>query len=202
MSSGSQAVTQQLADALRQSAVQAGADSPQVRGADWRMAVVATVASDGTVTTTDGVTARRLAAYQLPAVGDLVLVSQSSSGSWVAINRAVPATGDEWQTPAFASPWANYTAGGGYQTARFRTAGGELIIEGLVTTGATSVSGSSTVFTLPAAYRPATSFAFPQITTSSTVRQLDVLNTGVVRFANIIAGAISYISINCRMSMI
>lgn len=194
-------MAQQMAAEIAQLSRNQGAADPAVRGADWRMAVVATVGTDGTVTTADGIVARRLASYQLPAVDDVVVISQASSGGWIALDRTTPLAGDNWQVPSFSSPWASYTAGGGYQTARFRRTGNELIIEGLVTTGATSVSGSSTVFTLPVGYRPAASFAFPQITTSSTVRQLDVLNTGVVRFANIVAGAISYISINCRMSM-
>lgn len=79
--------TRALADALAQQAEQAGADSSRVRGADWRQAIVATVNSGGTIITTDGITARRLEIYRNPLVGDVIIVTQSSSGNWLAVGR-------------------------------------------------------------------------------------------------------------------
>lgn len=90
-----------LADAIRTQAVQAGAQSPQVRGADWRMATVQTVGSDGTITTTDGVIARRLETYSQPTVGDVVIITGSSAGSWVCWGRL--------GTDAATGAWASYT---------------------------------------------------------------------------------------------
>lgn len=81
----------QLADAIRQQAVQAGAATPAVRGADWRTAIVQTVNSDGTVLTTDGITARRLESYTGPKAGDKVIVTTSSSGNWLALARTASA---------------------------------------------------------------------------------------------------------------
>lgn len=193
---------QELAAAIKRRAVQANEAAPTVSGADWRTATVATVQADGTVTTTDGIVARRLVAYQLPVVGDQIVISQSSSGSWLAVGRTAPPTGDDWQAPTLTSPWVNYSGAGGFQTARYRKAGQELIIEGLITSGGSSVSGTSNIFTLPPAYTPATSFAFGGLATTAIVRQLDVLDTGVVRFAGITAGVIAFISINCRVSLI
>ena len=77
----------ELADALYQQAVQAGATTPAVRGADWRLTTVSTVNSDGTVVTADGITARRLMSYQSPAIGDLIVVSQASNGNWMAFGK-------------------------------------------------------------------------------------------------------------------
>lgn len=97
MTSSEQAVVQQLADALHQSAVQAGASSPEVRGADWRLAAVTTVNTDGTVVA-DGITARRVDTYLNATVGDLIGITQNSRGSWLALGRLAPTTDTEWTT--------------------------------------------------------------------------------------------------------
>jgi hypothetical protein len=89
-----------LAGALQRQVKQVGASTPAVRGADWRPATVATVdAAAGTVVTTDGVTARRIDSYQLPAVGDLIVLTQSGGGAWIA-DRQAPASGNVAQLPA------------------------------------------------------------------------------------------------------
>jgi hypothetical protein len=77
----------QLVDALRSQAVSAAAESPVVRGSDWRTASVATVPGDGTITTTDGITARCQESYLSPAVGDMIVITQNSSGNWYAWGR-------------------------------------------------------------------------------------------------------------------
>ncbi|MGW0780307.1 hypothetical protein [Streptomyces sp. NPDC002913] len=193
--------SQQLVDELARLAVDQGAAAPSVRGGDWRLATVASVGSGGTVTTTDGIVARRLDSYELPAVGDLIRIDQSGTGSWLALGRTAPATGDGWQTPTFTSPWANY-AGANYRQPRFRRVGQEVIIEGLAGTGGTSVTGTSTVFTLPVGYRPDDGYAFPSITSTGASRQLNIFATGLVQFTSLPAGAVSYISLNCRFSLI
>lgn len=81
----------QLADAIRQQAVQAGTSTPAVRGSDWRQAIVQTVNSDGTILTTDGITARRLESYTGPKVGDKIVVTISGSGNWLALARTASA---------------------------------------------------------------------------------------------------------------
>ncbi|MFV8127550.1 hypothetical protein [Streptomyces syringium] len=90
--SASSASPADLADAIRWQAVQAGAESPQVRGSDWRQATVATVGTDGTVVTSDGVTARRLESYQGPVIGDRIIISLNSSGNWITAGRLATAT--------------------------------------------------------------------------------------------------------------
>lgn len=192
---------QRLVDEIARMAVDQGAAAPFVRGGDWRLATVASVGAAGTVTTTDGIVARRLDAYDLPAVGDLIRIDQSGSGSWLAAGRVVPEAGDAWQVPAFTSPWTNY-AGANYRQPRFRRVGQEVVMEGLAGTGGTSVSGTSTVFTLPAGYRPDDGYAFPSITSTGASRQLNIFATGVVQFTSLPAGAVGYISLNCRFSLI
>jgi hypothetical protein len=190
-----------VADEMGRQVEQVGATTPAVRGADWRPATVATVNdAAGTVVTTDGVTARRIDSYQLPAVGDLIVLTQSGGGAWIA-DRQAPASGNGWQFPSFASPWGNYAAGGNYQVCRYRAANGELIIEGLAAT-TVSVTGTSTVFALPAAYRPAKAYVFASVTTAGASRQLNVFDTGLVQFTSLPAGTVAYASLNCRLSLI
>ncbi|MFG3173615.1 hypothetical protein ACGFZC_00925 [[Kitasatospora] papulosa] len=78
--------TQDLAGALRRRAVKAALDEPSVVGGDWRQAVVDTVQAT-TVTTTEGVIARRMDTYTGAAAGDLIAVTVASSGSWLAWGR-------------------------------------------------------------------------------------------------------------------
>ena len=85
--SSTRVVVDRVAAAVRTQAKAAGAETPAVRGADWRMATVATVGSDGTVATTDGITARRMDTYVSPAASDLIYITQASSGNWLAWGR-------------------------------------------------------------------------------------------------------------------
>lgn len=74
-----------LRTALQQQAKRAGERSPSVRGADWRLATVTAIGA-GTVTA-DGIIARRLETYRNPVVGDVIVITQSSSGNWLAAGR-------------------------------------------------------------------------------------------------------------------
>lgn len=142
-----------LAWAIRQQARRVGEQSPTVRGSDWRQAIVQTVNDDGTVTTTDGIVARRMHTYLAPAVNDVIIVTVSSQGSWLAAGRL--AAGDDGWTPfTLAGSW---TPNASYYTPSYRINGdgtGSLC-------GLASLSGALTaamvVATLPAEARPAKS---------------------------------------------
>ncbi|MEV8349068.1 H-type lectin domain-containing protein [Streptomyces niveus] len=71
-----------LVGALRRQSARVGSQTPSVRGAEWRVAVVATVNGDNTVTTEDGITVRRWESYLMPAAGDIIGITQSGGGSW------------------------------------------------------------------------------------------------------------------------
>ncbi|MEU0992014.1 hypothetical protein [Streptomyces sp. NPDC005953] len=86
-SAQSQALAARLAAAVREQAIAAGSDTPAVRGATWRLATVASIVADGNVTTSDGITARRLESYQSPGAGDLIAITQSPGGAWIAWGR-------------------------------------------------------------------------------------------------------------------
>ncbi|MPY47169.1 hypothetical protein [Streptomyces acidicola] len=81
----SHASTRDLAAALKQSAQKTGEQSPSVRGADWRLATVTAIGA-GTVTA-DSIVCRRLETYRNPVVGDVIVITQSSSGNWLAAGR-------------------------------------------------------------------------------------------------------------------
>lgn len=76
-----------LGAALKRQAQRAGEQTPAVRGADWRLATVTAVNGDGTVEI-DGIAdfdVRCLASYTTPAEDDVIVISQSSSGNWIAL---------------------------------------------------------------------------------------------------------------------
>lgn len=98
MNSGAMSLGRELADAARKQAVDAGAETPSVRGSDWRLAVVATVGSDGTITTADGVIARRMETYLDPAAADLVAITISGKGDWLCWGRLGAGAGSAWTT--------------------------------------------------------------------------------------------------------
>lgn len=82
------AVHRDLAWALKQQAKRTGEQESTVRGSDWRLATVTAVAADGTVTA-DGIPCRRLESYPNPVIGDVIAITLSSSGNWLAWGRMV-----------------------------------------------------------------------------------------------------------------
>lgn len=198
MTDSPQSVQRNLAAAVRRQSVRAGQGTPSVRGSDWDTAVVTAVNADGTVDAGGVSSIRRAATYQAPAVGDWIKITQSSTGNWLAEGRLTPATGDAWTTPTLTSPWIAYPGGGNYQGPRYKKlADGMVVIEGLIASNSVSVSGTSNVFTLPAGYRPTATLVLPTINTGNVIRQLEIVETGVVRFASLPAGAVGFISISC-----
>lgn len=199
MTPPSPAGAREVAWALKQQARRVGEESPSVRGADWRLATVTADNADGTVDA-DGIDdIRCMETYSQPAVGDVIVITQSSSGNWLAWGRYTPATGSGWETPTLTAPWINYPGGGNYQAARYRRLPDRtVVLEGLIASDGTSVSGVSTVTTLPPGYRPAATLVLPTIATGNALRQLEIVETGVVRFAGLPSGAVGFISITCR----
>ncbi|MEU1071948.1 MULTISPECIES: hypothetical protein [unclassified Streptomyces] len=153
MSDGSSglAVHSSLADAITQQAVQAGASAPAVRGSNWRLAVVQSVGSDGTITTTDGVVARRQESYGNPAVNDLIVIDVSGAGNWLARGRLAASTG-QWTSFSLAASWS---ANASYYTPAYRLHGdGTASLCGLAQLSG-SLADGATVATLPTEARPA-----------------------------------------------
>lgn len=159
MTGSAQSSTRSLVAALRRQAVRAGTTTPTVRGSDWYRAVVATVGTDGTVTTTDGIIALRDEAYQAPVVGDIIRVTVSSAGSAVALGRYAGSTASngEWTNipllAGFTTPYAIF----GPAQYRIITVAGSGRVELRGSVGCSSAVTTQTAFSsaLPVAARPA-----------------------------------------------
>ncbi|MFF8412796.1 hypothetical protein [Streptomyces omiyaensis] len=147
---------QDLAGALRRMAVSTGTEEPAVRGSDWRLVTVATVGTNGTVTTTDGIVARRLQAYQGPASGDDVAITQSSNGSLLALGKLENGNGG-WTALTLAAGW---TPQANYYVPSYRLYGdGTAGLSGMAVLSGALASGT-VVTTLPTEARPAAQIRF------------------------------------------
>lgn len=152
------ATNRDLAAALAQRAKRAGEQAPSVRGSDWWTATVTAVGTDGTVTA-DGLTYRRTETYQAPAVGDVIVVTQSSNGNLIAHGRMAGTTAPNgaWTSlPLTGSISTPQAVGFGVAQYRIITAHGtgrvELRGTGRPSSGLTAQTSVTTA--LPAAARP------------------------------------------------
>jgi hypothetical protein len=147
----SDSIAADLADAFRQEVVRTSTGTPAVRRADWRLAVVGSVGADGTITTTDGIVARRLESYSGPAVGDTIRISVSSAGSWTADGRMGQGAGG-WVDLTLSAGW---TANASYYTPAVKLRGDKTAsLCGLSQMSGALASGA-TVATLPPGTWPA-----------------------------------------------
>lgn len=144
-------LARQLADAVRGQAVHAGASEPTIRGANWRLATVQSVGTDGTITTTDGIVARRTADYLGAAAGQVVRIGESSTGNWISDGPLGSGSGT-WVGISLASGW---TTTAGYYTPAYQLLGdGTASLSGMASMSGALAAGT-TVATLPAEARPA-----------------------------------------------
>ncbi|MFD1277474.1 hypothetical protein ACFQ51_52925 [Streptomyces kaempferi] len=126
-----------------------------VRGADWRLATVTAVGSDGTVTA-DGVVCRRLETYTFPLVGDVIVITQACIGNYVTPGRIDSGSGTGWQpyTPAWTGSTTNPVVGAnGALVGRWtRLPNRTAIVSVRLATGSSTTYGSGTyAFSLPIA---------------------------------------------------
>jgi hypothetical protein len=152
----SQASNRDLAWAIRQQAKRTGERSPSVRGSDWRLAVVTAENGDGTVDA-DGIDdVRCMETYSLPAVGDVIAITQSSSGNWLAWGRTTTVDPD-WVPLTLAAGYTN--PGHGY-TASYLREGRRIWLRGRIGPTSGAIADGATILTLPAAIRPTSSMAW------------------------------------------
>jgi hypothetical protein len=149
-SSSQQAVLAVFIDAVAQQSVQAGAAAPEVRGSSWRLAVVNTVNSDGTILTTDAVTARRQESYPVPVAGDTVVIDLSPAGNWICRGR-LSAGADAWTLLTVGSGWTAGSSPDLPPSGRLKP-NGTVELRGLVRMN--SATPPSTALTLPAGLTP------------------------------------------------
>lgn len=172
-----------LADAIAAAARQQGATTPAVRGADWQTATVTAVDTPVGTVTCGSIVARRLAeTYTAPAVGDLVIITNSGSGNWLAWGPAssAPAT---WTTLSLAAGFTN--PGHGYTPGWLRE-GRRIWLRGRLGPTSGTIANGATLATLPAAIRPAGGVDMGWSTARSNelfpaVIRLDITTAGVLR---------------------
>ncbi|WP_222723443.1 hypothetical protein [Streptomyces sp. adm13(2018)] len=133
-----------LVEALTAESKRAAAADPGIRGADWRHAVVATVGSDGTVTTTDGIVARRMEPYVGAKAGDVVVITVSQAGGWACWGRFASGSGSAWTayTPTYAASGGGAALGNGLIDAEYTLNGDECHTRISFVAGSTTTFGS------------------------------------------------------------
>ena len=172
-------VHRDLAYALKQQAKRTGERAPSVRGADWRLATVTAVNTDGTVDA-DGIEdIRCLDTYTLPAVGDVIRIDQSSSGNWLAMGALATVSG--WTTLTLAAGYTN--PGHGY-TASWMREGRRIWMRGRIGPTSGTIPDGDTLATIPAAIRPGVAVAWGVARDASTmpaVCRLEITAAGALR---------------------
>jgi hypothetical protein len=175
------AIQRDLAAAISRKAQRVGEQTPSVRGSDWMGATVTAVNGDGTVDA-DGIEdIRCMETYSQPAVGDLIYVTQSSSGNWLAWGRSTAANQD-WATLTLASGFQN--PGHGYNAGYLRE-GRRIWLRGRIGPTSGTIADGATLLTLPAAIRPSETAAWAvtrDASVSPAVVRLEIVpTTGVLR---------------------
>lgn len=137
-------------DAVLDEAKRKAAADPNVRGANFRYAVVTAVNTNGTVSVGD-IRARRHVTYTVPAVGDQVVIMQSGNRNWICLGR-LATNGGNWTTIPLASGYI--TAGGGV-TPAYLIEGKRVWLRGRAGPTSGTITNGATIATIPAAARPA-----------------------------------------------
>jgi len=151
------AVAQSIAQASRQ----AGRDDPEVRRADVQTGIVTAVNATAGTVDVGAIRARRLDTYQVPAVGDQILLVQSGSGSWWAAGRVTSGVDTAWTTASLASGFAHDGNSNGTVQYRVIVTAGTRMMQwrggvGITYSGTTTPNGGFILTSaLPAALRPA-----------------------------------------------
>jgi hypothetical protein len=174
------ASTRDLKWAIQQAAKRTGEQAPSVRGSDWRLATVTAENGDGTIDA-DGIpTIRCMESYTQPAVGDVIVITQSSSGNWLAWGRTTTADPD-WLNLTLASGFQN--PGHGYNAAYLRE-GRRIWLRGRIGPTSGTIADGATILTLPAAIQPAQAMAWAVTRDASVapaVCRLEIVVPGVIR---------------------
>lgn len=174
------AVHRDLAYALKQQATRAGESTPAVRGSDWRLATVTLVNTDGTVAVSGIPAIRCMPTYDLPAVGDVIVIDQNSSGNWITWGR-MATTSQTWTTLTLAGTFQN--PGHGHIPSYLRE-GRRIWLRGRIGPASGTIADGATLATLPAAMQPGVAMSWAVTRDSSVypaVLRLEITATGTIR---------------------
>jgi hypothetical protein len=116
-------------------------------------------------------------------VGDLIYLTISSSGNWLAVGPIAPATAaGTWQPLTLASGWTAW--GSPYWTPAYRiNDDGTCALSGLAKAPA-GITTTATVATLPAAAIPTSKARFAGEVASGIYGSLDINTTGTVQITD------------------
>jgi hypothetical protein len=142
-------LSQKLADAVRQQALTAGAESQRL---GMQTATVTAVNGDGTVNI-GVIVARRMDTYNSPLVGDRVYLVEYAGG-FAALGRVVPTTGDGWTALPLLGTWVANGGGSDPVPAVRITTDGELQLSGMVKGTAVAAGANANLGTVPAGLLP------------------------------------------------
>lgn len=149
-------VNRDLSAAISRKAQRVGERAPSVRGADWRTATVTAENGNGTVDAGGIEDIRCMETYSLPAVGDVIAITQSSSGNWLAWGRTT--TDDPDWTPLTLA--AGYTNPGHGYTASYLREGRRIWMRGRIGPTSGTIADGATLATIPTAIRPGVAAAW------------------------------------------
>jgi hypothetical protein len=137
-------INRDLALGLKGLAKRAGEQAPSVRGADWRLATVTAVNGDGTVDA-DGIPGiRRTEFYRNALVGDVIVLTQASSGNLLALGRMLSVADPPWApyNPAWTAATTNPSVVNGTLTGRYALNGKTCHVSIRLVTGSSTTYGS------------------------------------------------------------
>jgi hypothetical protein len=173
-------INRDLSAAISRKAQRVGERAPSVRGSDWRLAVVSAENSNGTVDA-DGIEdIRCMESYSLPTVGDVIVITQSSSGNWLALGRTTSVDPD-WTPLTLASGYTN--PGHGY-TASYLRDGRRIWMRGRIGPTSGTIADGATLATIPTAIRPGVAVAWAVARDAGTmpaVCRLEITAAGALR---------------------
>ncbi|MFJ7963123.1 hypothetical protein [Streptomyces sp. NPDC096324] len=145
-------VHRDLAWALKRQAQRAGEQAPSVRGADWRLATVTAVNSNGTVDA-DGIPGiRRAEFYRNALVGDVIALTQASSGNLLALGRMLSVADPPWvpYNVAWTAATTNPSVVNGTITGRYSLFGKTCHVSIRLVTGSSTTYGTGNyLFSVP-----------------------------------------------------
>lgn len=119
-------------------------------------------------------------------------ITRYSGSAWVTV--VVSGTSAAWTTASLGTGFANY--GGSYSDARYRKlANGVVLLGGLVKTTLATVTAGSTIFTLPAGFRPGVALILPAYRSDGNVTRINY-GSGDITTGVAITGAGTFISLD------
>lgn len=126
--------------------------------------------------------------------GSALMLRGSTVNVSVNGGTSFPLEDTQWTNATLGAAWTNY--GGGYASARYRRVNNVVYVQGLIKASSATAS-NTTMFTLPAGYRPSANIIFSSRAAGGVQFRLDVQSAGaVIAPEGVGATATDYVSVN------